>query len=521
MNPKEILKYCIDKGVLIDSEALSLLKETGDTESAKIIIENLKSYTTKKVITKSLFEENKEKIIDLVSKLPHENRRSLESFKIKLGLEIEISRVSSLISSSEVEKEIIKEDEASVKILSPDPKPGSKIDLNSFVKTFKSKFTELRNILQDRAELENLVSINKLSKTQKSSIIGIVYDKRVTKNKNILLEVEDLTGRTRVLINHNNPDLFALAEDIALDSVLGFSGFGDGEIFFVNNFIFPDVAVTEKKYSPVEEYAVFIADLQFGSRLFLKNQFEKFITYLSEDGPNDPEVRKIKYLFISGDIISGVGVYPSQIKDLEIDDIEEQFRQIAELLKRVRKDIKIIITPGNHDGVRLQEPQPPMDEKYAWPLYNLDNVILTVNPARINIGARKDFSGFDILVYHGYSYPYYSNNIPSLIRADAINAPEKIMKYLLQLRHLAPSYGSIQYAPLEEDLHVIKNIPDIFVSGHLHKSGITSHNGVLIISCSTWEAETENQKKRGNKPDFCKVPVFNLKTRAIKMLDFE
>ena len=61
----------------------------------------------------------------------------------------------------------------------------------------------------------------------------------------------------------------------------------------------------------------------------------------------------------------------------------------------------------------------------------------------------------------------------------------------------------------------------MLVSGHLHKCAISSYNGVLLIANSSWEEETENQKKRGNQPDFCKVPMFNLKTRAVKILDFE
>ena len=42
-----------------------------------------------------------------------------------------------------------------------------------------------------------------------------------------------------------------------------------------------------------------------------------------------------------------------------------------------------------------------------------------------------------------------------------------------------------------------------------------------MISVSGWEEETEYQKRKGNTPDFCKVPMVNLKTGAIKILDFE
>ena len=154
------------------------------------------------------------------------------------------------------------------------------------------------------------------------------------------------------------------------------------------------------------------------------------------------------------------------------------------------------------------------------PLYNLKNVILAGNPCYVNVAATEDFSGFDILTYHGFSYPFYANVIPSLIETG-LNMPEKIMTYLLKNRHLAPTYASIQSFPSDKDELVIKKVPDIFVSGHLHKCAVSSYNGILLISNSTWEDETENQKKRGVKPDLCKVPVFNLKTGAIKILDFE
>ena len=116
----------------------------------------------------------------------------------------------------------------------------------------------------------------------------------------------------------------------------------------------------ERKNSPNEEYALFIGDLHFGSKRFLKKGFEKFMEYLKGKIPGtEEEVKKIKYLFIVGDIVTGVGNYPNQEKDLEINDLEEQFIQLCEYaFTKIRKDIKIIISPGNHDCVRLMEPQP-------------------------------------------------------------------------------------------------------------------------------------------------------------------
>jgi len=531
MDPKEILKFCIEKGFLIDGEALSFLAEANDSESVKLIIERIKNQTQKRIITKNLFEQNKEKINEFFLDLPEEKQKKLQKLKISLGLQIEISKeISSPIASKnkllgklEEEKQI-EDSDTNVKILVKTPIFKKKIEVGDFVKTFRNRFQEIKLLLQEHQELENLVSINKLSqRRERVSIIGMVSDKRITKNNNLLLEIEDITGKIRVLINQNKPEIYEQAGEITLDSVIGFTGSGGREIFFANNIIFPDAVILEKKKSPIEEYVLFIGDLHYGSKLFMEENFLKFIDYLNGKIPDVKEaekIKKIKYLFLVGDVISGVGNYPSQEKDLKIKDIEEQFQNLAGFLGKIRRDIKIIISPGNHDGVRLLEPQPILDEKYAWPLYNLKNVILTTNPSYVNIGTKKNFPGFNILTYHGFSYVFYANNIPSLIK-KGLNAPDKIMAYLLKNRHLAPTHTSTQYVPFENDQLLIKDVPDIFVSAHTHKCAVSSYNNILLISTSCWEEETENQKRKGNQPDFCKVPMLNLKTRKIQILDFE
>ena len=347
----------------------------------------------------------------------------------------------------------------------------------------------------------------------------MVYNKKVSKNNNIIFSIEDLTGRASLLVNKNKEEIYKKAEEVSLDSVLAFKCSGKGKFLFVDDIIFPDAFLEKKKKSNVEEYVAFISDLHFGSKKFLRDEFLSFIDYLND--LKREEVKKIKYLFIGGDLVSGVGVYPNQEEDLEIKDLEQQYIQLSEILSKIRKDITLIISPGNHDGVRLMEPQPPLDEKYAWPLYNLENAIITGNPAYVNIGKDQDFSGFNVLTYHGFSFPFYANSIPRLLLSKAMNSPEKIMEYLLKNRHLAPTHGSVQYYPIEEDAHLIRKCPDIFFSGHTHKSGILNYKNILIISGSSWEEKTSYQERFGNEPDHCKVPLFNLKTRKIKILDFE
>jgi len=520
MNTQEILQFCLKKGILLDKDILNLFKEVEDVETVKLVIEKVGQYTHKKVITKNLFNENKEKVNEIFLDLPEERQKKIENLKIKLGLSIEISKEIEV--QKDKDRALRLSDFEDVKIISSTPIFNKKIEVNDFVKHFKNRFLNLKNILQEHSELTNLVSINKISENRQGiSIIGIVIDKRITKNKNILFEIEDLTGKIVALVNQNNSKLYEKAQEVTLDSVIGLKCSGSREIVFVNDIIFPEANLFQRKKSPVEEYALFTGDLHLGSNKFMEENFLKFVDYLNGKVLNTPEVKKIKYLFLVGDLIAGVGIYPGQERELEIKDIETQFEKVAELLSKIRSDIKIIICPGNHDGVRIMEPQPILDEKFAWPLYDLKNVILIQNPALVNIGSKGTFPGFNVLTYHGYSFHYYANNIEYLMKAKAVHKPEMIMAYLLKNRHLAPTHASTLYFPHEDDALLIKQVPDIFFSGHTHKSAVAYYNNILTISSSCWESKTAFEEKMGNEPDFCKVPMLNLKTRAVKILDFE
>jgi DNA polymerase II small subunit len=517
MNTKEILKFCLEKGFLLDNEVFNLFNQTTDSESVKVIIGSLKDYTNQRVITRTLFSEHREKVLQIISTLPKESQEEFENLRIKLGLSIEISQEHKNIELRDAE--VL----GSVKVLSPTTAENSKkIEVGDFVRHFRNRVAEMSKILQGNSSLKNLVSVGKLSDSRQGvSVIGMISEKITTKNKNILLEVEDLTGKIKVLVNSTNKELCEKAEDICLDSVLGFSGFGNREILFANNIVFPECFLPERKKSSAEEYALFVGDIHLGSNLFLEKSFSRFIDYLGEKN-QESEARKIKYLFINGDIVAGVGNYPSQERYLAVKDLEEQYLKLSEFLKKIRKDIKIIISPGNHDGVRLMEPQPMFNEKFAWSLYGLKNALILGNPNLVNIGAKPGFSGFDVLSYHGFSYPYYANVIPKLALEKALaRSPDKVMHYLLMNRHLAPSHSSVQYFPGEEDELIIKKIPDIMVSGHTHKCAVSYYNNVLTLSTAAWEGKTDYEEKMGIEPDFCKVPAVNLKTRGVKILDFE
>ncbi|MFH1801756.1 MAG: metallophosphoesterase [archaeon] len=521
MPSREILRFCLEKGLLLDADVLKLFSEAGDVNAVKTIIEKIKTQTQKRIITKSLLSdrENLEKVF---LTLPKESHEVIDNIKIKLGLSIEISR--EIKDRQDIQKSPEKAVENSdVKVISMNYSPSKKLEVVDFVNYFRSRYSDLKDILQEHPDLDKLTSINKIPlNQQRFSLIGIVSGKRITKNKNIIFDIEDLTGKVSVLITKNKPELYAKAEEVTLDSVIGFKCSGSKEIIFVNDVVFPDAHILKRKNSNTDECVLFIGDLHIGSSRFFEEKFLKFVDYLNGNvNGTEEEVSKIKYLIIVGDLIAGVGAYPGQEYEIVLGDLESQFEKAAELLGKIRKDIKIIISPGNHDGIRLMEPQPVLDEKYAWRIYELENVILVGNPCQINISSNEIFDGFNVLLYHGVSYFYYTNNIPQLITKHATHNPELIMSYLLKNRHLAPTHSSTQYFPSEKDAHLIKTVPDIFVSGHIHKSAVAYHNNILMISVSSWEDKTPYMEKQGAEPDFCKVPMFNLKTRAIKILDFE
>ncbi|MAG20212.1 DNA polymerase II [archaeon] len=429
-------------------------------------------------------------------------------------------------NKSEVQKEDVLEVEKveEVKILNSYAENPREIGVKDFVSYFKKRYEILSGILRTR--LEGLVSIGRLNngdRGEKVSLIGVVYSKRETKNGNCLLTLEDPTGKINVLINKNREDINNLVGEIVLDEVIGVSGSLGDNIVFANEVYFPDIPLNELKKSPVDDYAIFLSDIHVGSNMFLKSSFLKFLKWVSGKSGSFIQkkiAKKVKYVFIIGDLVDGVGIYPGQDEELTIKNVEDQYEKCAEFLKMIPKHIKIIICPGNHDALRIAEPQPVISEKYAKSLWEMDNVIMVSNPSNINIGSSEGFEGFNVLMYHGYSFDYYVSEVEKIRNNGGYDGVDVLMKFLLQKRHLAPSHSSTLYVPSDEDPLVIENVPDFFVTGHIHKAKIGSYNSTTLICSSCWQDKTEFQEKVGHDPEPSRVPLVNLQTREVKMLRF-
>ncbi len=403
-----------------------------------------------------------------------------------------------------------------------------KYEVKDFVNFFLSRYRFLENILRHRQELENVLTINRvLSKKEKEkvSVIGLINDINPTKNDNLVLTLEDPTGTIKVIVSKNKTELFHLAKELTYDEVVGITGISGDKIIFSENIVWPDIPTShELKKGEAEESLIFLSDIHVGSSLFLKEEFGRFLSWIRGETGNETQrslAASVKYIVIAGDLVDGVGIYPSQEEELNIFSYKEQYAEFCRLIKQIPPDKKLIVCPGNHDAVHLAEPQSVFYREYAPELFQLPNITIVSNPAYINVGKTKEFSGFDILMYHGYSFDYHINSIEALRNNGGYHRADLMMRYLLKRRHLAPSFKSTPYFPAySEDPLIINKIPDFFVTGHIHYSKVANYKGVTMICGSCWQGKTSFQEKLGHEPEPARVPLVNLKTREVKILRF-
>jgi len=529
---KELINSVMDSGYLVSPD---VIEGEDFNDGFLVVLKNVKSIKDKPVvISKDVFKGlSKDKIrsFDWVefdkSKVLYEKGMNLKPYNVfKHMLSGEEVAQEKSVSEMFVKKVSLPQscENSVVKIIKNYGKGSKKWSVKDFMLYFKKRYGFLKNVLQGRPELENMISLNRVKNKEsksKVSCIGLIYDKRVTKNGNTIVTFEDPTGFVNMVLKPNLKGV----EDLCLDEVVGITGRVNKGMIFVEELVYPNMPInTNLKKAKDEVYAVVISDIQLGSDRFLEEPFLKFIDWLNLKNVDEKErsiAEKVKYVFIAGDLVAGVGVYPQQEKDLVIIDLKEQYDKIASYLSTIRDDIKLIICPGNHDATRLADPQPPPIPEFVSSLLNLKNAYLVSSPAVVNIHSSKDFEGFNFLLYHGASFHFYANSVPHLRLADAKNNPAMIWKYLLNKRHLAPTHGSTVYIPnSEDDALLIDKIPDVVINGDMHTSDAGLHNGVVIISGSCWEEKGEVQIRRGNEPDPGRVPFFNLKTREVSFLDF-
>ena len=391
-------------------------------------------------------------------------------------------------------------------------------EIGNLIDYFQNRYKKLSDILSKRPELRAWQKINEITENQTDlNLIVMITDIRSTKNGHYLIEVEDDTGSMPVLVSKDNEELIQVAKNLMKDEVIGIvaqkRAGSENQLAICLNIIDPDVPRMPRK--EVDFGTVFTSDVHIGSVTFLEDAFVRFTRWLNGDYGNEAQremANNVKYMIVGGDIVDGIGVYPNQDKELAIKDITAQYDEAARLLGEIRSDIKIIITPGNHDASRVAEPQPAVPEKYAKSLYKLNNVEFLSNPSMVSL------DGLEVLIYHG-------RGIDDMVMGSNDFSHERndlVMKEFLKKRHLAPLYG--ERTPLASELEdhlVIDRVPDVLHTGHVHINTYTNYNGIHCINSGTFQTQTEFQKIYNIVPTPAQVPIIDVGGiyRHLKFID--
>lgn len=436
----------------------------------------------------------------------------------KPSVEAETKRLPELVHIKF--KPIAAEYDARIKVLKDiTGRSYSEGELKDFVGLFKDRFERLSRILRNRVELQDAVPMGSLSKIgdrEQVKVIGIVSQKRESSAGNVIIDLEDPTGRTSAFVFKGRRDLTQKAAEVVTDEVIGVVGSlrsGDrAPRIFVRDIIWPDLPVKhELRRADEPVCAALISDLHVGSEMFVEDLFSKFVKWLrgGADSSDQQELAsKVKYIVLAGDVVDGIGVYPQQEEELLVDDIFKQYEMAAKLLAQIPEHITIIIAPGNHDAVRPAEPQPAISRDLAVGLYDL-NTVMVGNPAWVSL------HGVNFIVYHGRSFDDIIATMPGLNRQD----PTPLMIKLLQKRHLAPIYGGrTAISPEQQDYLVIEEAPDVFHCGHVHVQGCTRYRDVSVVNSGTFQEMTRFMQQLGVKPTPGIVPVVDLQTHQTKVI---
>lgn len=507
------------KNVLLKKTESKSIQRKGLEENAKNILSTVKPEHTKienTVQIKDQFESNKNDIIH------YDYPKQSVKIKNKLkGSPFERSKSSLRF------RPIAKDFQFSFEILKdPTGKLYTSGEYEDFYNLTVDKFNKLRNLMRKRPEVlsaNNINNILRLTNKVEVSVIGLVNEIRMTKKGNYFLTLEDLTNNINVIIRKDseNQENVKLADRIINDQMVYVEGTynpgqqGKNGIIYCNYISKIDIPRDyEPNYSSDPLSIVLISDTHIGSKEFEEKLWNRFIGFLKGKIGNKPQrdrAGRIKYIIINGDLVDGIGIYPTQKSDLLITDIYDQYEKATELLSEVPDYIKIFYSSGNHEPVRKAIPRPAVPKKYSKELIDI-GVLCVGNPALLQT------HNVNTLVFHGDSMLDLNMLIPGLDN----NKPVNTMIELLKCRHLAPIYGKkTQIAPTNKDWLVIDKIPDIFHTGHIHINGMDYYNNVALVNSGCFQSQTDFMNSLGIHPTPGILSIIDLDSIRLTQLDLK
>lgn len=411
----------------------------------------------------------------------------------------------------EVQPEL--EEPADVEVVS-DPTPAiAPIEaFQGYARLFRDRYDRLLSVVKKRPDTRGVGTTSAgraAAQGQKVKVAGLLSN-RVNRRERVEVTIDDPSGTLKVLCQ--DEAVVKAAMEAPLDGmvILEVSRSRASQLY-ANTFTLPDVPDRRASGASHRAYAVLLSDLHIGSKMFLADDFERFIQWINGKYGDPDIVGRTKYVVIAGDLVDGVGVYPGQEHQLSDRNPKSQYEVAAKLLERIPARIQIVVGPGNHDAVRQALPQPAVAPDMAESLYKMENVRWVGDPAYVKL------HGVTFLIYHGKSLDDVIATTPDL----AYSKPVDAMRLLLRSRHLAPTYGKrTAVSPELRDFMVIDPVPDVFHGGHVHAYGEANYRGTLIVNSGTWQAQTDFQSNMGLEPTPSIIPVVDLSDLSVTRRSF-
>ncbi|MDG6982982.1 MAG: DNA-directed DNA polymerase II small subunit [Nitrososphaerota archaeon] len=408
---------------------------------------------------------------------------------------------------------VVAQEPAEVEVISdPTPAIAPTEGAEGFGALFHDRYQRLFSIVRERLDTKSsgpVSSTRSLAPGKKVRVAGLLAE-RSSRHGVVELRVDDPTGSVKVVCQDGLVEKAALEAPLDSMVVVEVSRGKSGGLF-TDSVVLPDLPGRRVVSSTHRAYAVLLSDLHVGSRMFLADDFRRFLMWLNGNLGDKDVVNRVKYLVIAGDLVDGVGVYPGQEFQLAERDPKKQYAMAADLLRQVPGHMQIVVSPGNHDTVRQALPQPAVPVDMAESLYAMDNVRWVGDPSYVRL------HGTTFLIYHGKSLDDIIATTPNL----AYDRPTDAMKLLLKARHLAPTYGKrTALSPELRDYLVVDQVPDVFHVGHVHTYGEMTYRGTLLVNSGTWQAQTSFQSNMGLEPTPSVVPVVDLSNLQVTRRSF-
>ena len=498
-NLRDAIGVILEAGFQIESDAFKTLVELGREESLRPLVDELLRVAGS-VEPRPLFIS-----ADLVL-------RAAEKLELTMGKAAEVE------TSLGAGRRFAEEHESRLEVVfDPSGKLGTAGVFDDFLRYFRSRFEKMSGLFRQRIDTRSAGTIADAlgsGANGRGRFVCMVVEKREKGNR-IFLTVDDYDEEATVLVNDSNPGLWQTARRVARDQVLFLeTRKSSGKLLVAENIVLPEIPDHRPGRASEEVYAVLVSDVHVGSKVFLEDSFQRVLGWLRGEvgDPGQREIAdRVKYVMIGGDLVDGIGVYPRQEVDLKVPDIYEQYRLAAKFVGEVPEYMEVVLIPGNHDAVRQALPQPMIPRDFAGPVYDARRIVSLGDPSEVRL------EGVDFLLFHGTSLMDLISSVPGF----DYRRPVEVMEYQLRARHLAPEYGkNTPIGPEVEDWLVVERVPDVFISGHVHVPGSGVYRGTTIVNCGAWQGQTDYQKRMGLVPQPGLLPVINLQSLQVRMIDF-